>query len=403
MIHPALQTIVEQSQAVRLPRPWHFVKSTDNIRRLSIDESELLTLLTTQFPEQDLVNARILSRNATGEPRLLKVLCQDDHFMVLKREKDSPPLDIVNHNGRFSGNAPPALDCLTDHQTHCRSVKCKWLLVSFSNADMALFSMLGLPVTPAIGLDKISGEQARKLLCPPALNPLASDPGITCPSLAAEKVKLVLVGADVCALRGEYASGFLAAASQFERIERALKIPTESSIGVWLPSVADFLRIRDGIELRDQQLVRKTIENGARGALSIEQFLAETSGPRDDDVLAARSNLEREISELGKSTFGMRSIQDQLAAYLRALNISNIEPAVHEGAIAPDPMDRSLLNSAAELMKLQFESSDIVQRARAAIASGRAVNIDCSLDDRLTCELRLADGLMKIKKALRRD
>jgi non-ribosomal peptide synthetase component E (peptide arylation enzyme) len=93
----------------------------------------------------------------------------------------------------------------------------------------------------------------------------------------------------------------------------------------------------------------------------------------------------------------------RLEAYIRANDIAIIEQIRREAMAAADPLDKSFLTVAADLMEMQFASSELMQRARAIVNTGHAANIDTPIDERLQFQLRIADGLVKIHRALERN
>jgi hypothetical protein len=221
-------------------------------------------------------------------------------------------------------------------------------------------------------------------------------------NLPLERPKIILVAADLFALRNQFPNGFLPAATQVQRIERALRRKT--NVGIWLPSLGDFRRFRDGVELADPQLVSDAVTSSVqRSTKSIDEFFEITSGARADNVLRARKKLLDSIEAMPRAPFGTRDVAARLEAYIRANDIAIIEQIRREAMAAADPLDKSFLTVAADLMEMQFASSELMQRARAIVNTGHAANIDTPIDERLQFQLRIADGLVKIHRALVRN
>jgi hypothetical protein len=171
-----------------------------------------------------------------------------------------------------------------------------------------------------------------------------------------------------------------------------------------LPSATDVQGFCDAVELADPQLVSDTITSSVRRSTkSIDEFFECTSGPRADDVLYARKKLLDAIEALSKAVFGTRDVSARLDEYCRANEIATNEQIRRQAMVAAHPLDKPLLSVAAELMELQFESSELVQRARAILETGNAANIDSPIEERLQFQLRIADGLVKIYRALDRN
>jgi hypothetical protein len=399
MFHEILQRTVDQTIPARLSTPWDFLSPAPSVRILDSEPAALVASLLSEFSQDELLNAQILERISASEIRLTPAINAKTPFKVLSREKDGAPCDFEHEQGRLTAGDPAALRCLDDHVTREQIVKRKYVLATLSEMDQAVLTMLGLPATPACGLSTITADQARRRLAPP---PKSIDPSQSsaesAPSSEA-RPKIILVATELFALRNQMPAGSLHAALQFERIERTMKLDTASAIGIWLPSPADFRRIEDGVALADPQLVRNAIKTSARRCESIAQYIASTTAPVADDVPRARKKLLEAISTLKTSTFDSRNLPALLEALHRAHENNIIEKANDEAMVATDPLDRSLWMSDAELMEMQFESSPLVQRTT-AIAADRAVNLDTPLEDRLRFQQRLADGLIRIKKAL---
>ena len=66
----------------------------------------------------------------------------------------------------------------------------------------------------------------------------------------------------------------------------------------------------------------------------------------------------------------------------------------------PTPWTAGLLTVGAEFMQMHFESSELVQRAVAAIETGNAANTMLTLENRLDLNLKIAHGLVTIHSHL---
>ena len=120
-------------------------------------------------------------------------------------------------------------------------------------------------------------------------------------------------------------------------------------------------------------------------------------------MLWTRKKLLDAIEALPRAPFGTRDLAARIEAYIRANDIAVIEQIRRDAMAAADPLDKSFLTLAANLMEMQFASSELMQRARAIMDTGSAANIDRPIDERLQFQLRIADGLVKIRRALDRN
>ena len=283
-----------------------------------------------------------------------------------------------------------------------RAAKKKFVLAAFSSGDLALLRMLKLPATPACGLSTITAKQAICLFADGKQPAGPSKPSGEIIDLPYERPKIILVATELFERRNQFPNGFLPVASQFQRIERAMN--RKLNAGIWLPSAAEFRHFCDGVELADPQLVSDAITSSVgRSTKSIDEFFASTSGPRADDVLRARKKLLVAIEALPKSLFGTRDVAARLEDYCRANEVAIFEQIRREAMAAAKALDKSFLTVAGDLMEMQFRASELVQRARAIVDTGKAANIDKPIEERLQFQLRIADGLVKIHRALDRN
>ena len=273
-----LERIVSQSETFSLPKPFQFVRTSQNVRRLSGDTVDIVRTLEAEFGAEQLETSRVFVRDANGQPKLSPVL-DSSPWMVLRREKGGPPIELVNQNGRLTTSEPPVLRCTEDHITRARAAKHKFVLAASSGDDLALLRMLNLPVMPACGLSTITAKQGQYLFADGEQPVGVAKSSHEVINLPHERPKIILVAADLCALRNQFPNGFLPTAKQVRRIERVLKRKT--NVGIWLPGVADFQSFDDGVELADPQLVSDAITSSVqRSTKSIDEFFASTSVSR---------------------------------------------------------------------------------------------------------------------------
>lgn len=394
-----LNSLVSLGNVVNLQPPWAFLSPSADVRQFSGNRIDTVQTLEAAADAEDLQSARIVVKDAAGRLSLCPVL-SDGTFIVARREKDGPPIDLESARGRLINSEPPALHCTEDYATRTRAAKHNFVLAAFSDADLALLRILRLPVTSAFGLSKLSADQARRLLLPKqSLDVLtqAEAPG----RVSEKRPKLILVGVELFQIKNQMPAGVLNAARQFQRVDRALKLNTASNVGIWLPSAADFRSICDGVQLSDQQLVRSAITNSVqRSTESISDYFKSTSGRPANDVQWARKKLLEAINTLPESRFGTRDVVARFDDLNRAYDIAIVEGINHDAMAAADPLVKALLTIAADLMSMHCEWCELAQRATAAIETGNAAIVDICLEDRLRVQSRLAGEIIRIKKAI---
>ncbi len=158
-----LQRIAELSCGTVAPGMWGFLKPVNSLRKLSLSEGSL-DQLTEEFPLEKLEAARVLIRGSDNRLELNPILTGEYPLgLFLRRAKDELPFDIVNMSGSLTTDDPPAFGCSRDYLTKSFSGEMKSVLVTFTDEDLAVLRMLGLPCTPAAGLAAMNGKQLRGL------------------------------------------------------------------------------------------------------------------------------------------------------------------------------------------------------------------------------------------------
>jgi hypothetical protein len=388
--------IIPASNPLKLTGPWGFLPSSDDVRTLTTDA----VTKPDDSRGPDMPACPLVIDHANGR-RTLSPVFVGGPFIVIRNDPAGPPRDFVSACGRVAGNDPPALHCFEDHQTRSSAAKRHFVLVAFSDLDLAALRLLGFPVTSASGLARLTAAESKDLLTmigkpatgqpQPGSNPLGEK----------KSFKLILVGAEVFKLKNQMPVGLLNVVNQFRRIERSMEIKMDAHIGVWLPPAAEFRAVTDSVALADSALVRsKFVASLMRSTMSIAGYLKSTAGPPVNDLFAARQKLSDSFTDLPKATFGTRDVRTRLDDLFRAFDIAFVERIRRDSIAANSSLDRALLNVAAELMEMQFDLSELAQRAAAAIETGNPANTLLPLENRLELNLKIADGLIKIHREI---
>jgi hypothetical protein len=367
--------IMPNSNRLKLAGAWGFLPPSEEVRTL---------VLPADSPGPDVAPA-----------------LKDGHYIVIRSDPAGPPHDFVTARGRVAGSDQPALHCFEDHCTRSLAVKYGFVLVGFSDLDLATLRLLGFPVTPASGLARLTAAESQLLLATIGKQATTQpQQGSSTPAETAQ-LKLILVGAEVFKLKNQMPDGFLNAVTHFRRIERVMGLKLDEHIGIWLPPPAEFRAVTDAVALADRGLVRsKIIASIKRSTMSIADYLKSTAGPPVNDLFTARHKLLDAITALPMAMSGSRDVKARLGDLFRAFNVAFIERIRRDAMGAASSLDRALLTVAAELMEMHFESSELVQRATAAIETGNAANTMLTLENRLDLNLKIADGLVTIHRHL---
>jgi hypothetical protein len=390
--------IIPASNPLQLAGDWGFLPSSDDVRTLAAPTDAVTTPGDSRGT--DMPDCPRVIDHANGQRAMSPVLVGGP-FMVIRNDPAGPPRDFVSACGRVAGSDPPALHCIEDHQTRSSAAKHHFILVAFSDLDLAALRLLGFPVTSASGLARLTAAESRDLLAMIG-KPATGQPQQGSNTPAEKKpLKLILVGAEVFKLKNQMPVGFLHVVNQFRRIERSMEITMDAHIGVWLPPAAEFRAVTDSVALADRALVHsKLVASIKRSTMSIAGYLKSTAGPPVNDLFAARQKLLDSITDLPKAMFGSRDVKTRFDDLFRAFDIAFVERIRRDAIAANSSLARALLSVAAELTGMQFESSELAQRAAAAINTGNPANTILTLENRLTLNLKIADGLIKIHRQL---
>jgi hypothetical protein len=394
-----LNSLVSLAHVVTPPQPWPFLSPSANILQFSGNKQDVVRKLQDDFSDNPQIQ-NLLVGDASGQPTLCPVL-NAGNFLVLRQEKNGPVTDLVNIRGRLTDAEPPALHWSDDAVTRIGASKHRFVMVAFSDADLAVLRWLGLPVTSASGLATLSAEHARRLLIEPT--PAAGDVPQTAPPQASPtpRPKLILAAVNLFGLRNQMPRGVLNAVTQLQRVERTLKLKTASAIGIWLPEPAGFRGIRDAVHLADRRLVRNSITASVKQSTkSISEYLKMSSGPPANDLSREKQKVRDALVALPTAPLGAQDVAARFEELRRAYDIVVIEQLTRDALASADPMTKSLLMIAAEMMKTHFDSCELVQNAKAAIETGNSENTALTLDERLRMQCRLVNEMVRIKKAI---
>ena len=238
---------------------------------------------------------------------------QDGLFIVIRNEPAGPPHDFVSARGRVAGSDPPALHFCEDHFTRSGAGKYGFVLAAFSDADLAILRQLGLPVTPASGLARLTAQESQQLLAATGKRAAGQPQQGSNPRAERPHSKLILVGVEIFKQKNQMPGGFLDAVTHFRRIERTRGLKLDEDIGIWLPPPAEFRAVADAVALADGGLVRsKIVASIKRSTMSVADYLKSTAGPPVNDLFTTRRELSAAITALPTSTFGSRDVKTRL-------------------------------------------------------------------------------------------
>jgi hypothetical protein len=401
-----LQRIVELTRPFAPPSPWDFLARSAKVRSLGPNASALLVNLEEEFSSAELKAARVLVPTSDGGCALSPVLAENGApILALTLDPAPQPWDFVNHRGSVVTTDPPSFYAPCDTRTRAVSGETRLILAAFSSIDLALLSMLGLPCTPAAGLERMTAQHLRRLF------DIRDDNGESTVSrdrlapVCREDFTLVLVNWQVAELLLEEFAGLQDVLARIDDAANAFGPAAVSPgrIKIWKPTPDQLRGIRGAVALGETELIRQRMWHSIlRSSSSVSGYdAAARSRQQSADYADARREL---LAAIGQ---GCNISKADLAARLDALHRSFdrqvVQAIIRDALKAANPIQRALLLSAAQLMKSWHESSDLVQSSQAAASGEHSSSQDPSLRATLQDQLKIVDGLVKIHRELLRN
>ena len=267
-----LKRIVDATRAVSPPDAWEFLNRVRSIRQLPDDVSALIGALEEEFTDEDLEASSAFVQAPNDELHLSPVLSRaPSTFMVLRREQDGPPFDLVSQVGSVTTDDPTAFHICDDHFTKVWSRRKNKILVGFSMRDVAVLRILGMPCAPAGGLEYMDGEQVRRLLDIRVKKGASTKQSENLAAVCRDGFQLTLVGWQVADFKNEIPEGLHKVVFHLRKAESAYQCDTQESVEVWRTAGFDWDRIQSALDFSDPDLIRRLMwASIARSTLSQE-------------------------------------------------------------------------------------------------------------------------------------
>lgn len=396
-----LQKIVELTTAARATGAWRFLERVSSARQLIRTGSSLLETLAQEFPQEQLESARILIRRPDNQLDLNPVLAGDSvKGLLLRQSEANVPFDFVNCSGALTTNGPPAFDSPTDYLTEKWSRDDKNILVAFTDDDVVVLRMLGIPCTSSAGLTDLSGSQLRSLCGDPHIYRTAAPSCRSFPAVTTGNYRLVLIGWCLADLNSDPSETMQTVVTRLNSAEDVFGLDTSTRIAIWQPSADDCRRIGLAAEFADRNQVRRLISQRVQSStFSVRELPECTSSRSGTDYIVARRELLRTMSRAREFGFQSPDVSKRLEDFNRSFDSSIVDAIIKDAMSAADSIERSLLLAAAELMGSGHASSPLVQSTQ----NSEADVCDAFEDPSLRQRLRMIDGLVKIHRELSRN
>jgi hypothetical protein len=398
----ALQEILDLSEPASPPPPWSFLEPVSSLRQLPEPE-RLHHSLTKRFSNDQLVGAGVLVPDQSGELELAPVLAGPARQALFLQTEDEVLFDIVNLKGSVVSKDPPAFSASLDMSSRNRNGEPRRVLVAFGEADLAVLQMLQLACAPAAGLEKLSGQQARRLLADPDNAQAGGRSQEQLAPVTAAGFQLVLVAWQLAKLAVQYPEALPAVISRLLNAEEILELDSSESISVWYPKSDEQSRIRAAFEFGEAALVRQQMSVSINSSThSVREFYLRTLPKNPVGYAVARREL-RELLNNRERVASTSSMRTKLKEFESEFEHSVVDAAIEDAMTTTDPIERSLKLMAAELMNQWHERDRMKMWARDHI-NGRYHPPDLSVSpDEFDERLRLVDRFVKIHQVLHKS
>lgn len=399
-----LQRIAKLTVTAEPPARWEFLPRVDGWRRCRTNVVDLLESLEREYTTEQVEAARLLVRDADGALSPAPLLAGDTpRLLVLRDKKEENPFDIINQNGSLMGDDPPAFQCSRDWLTKACSSS-QTVLAACSDGDLAVLRMMGLPCTSAAGLARMDAAQATRLFNRSACFSASGTAAAPAAHVLRHDYRILVVAWQVAAIRDCPPVGFQEIMSRLIQVEEVFGYNTSDRICVWCPSANDFRRLCSAIEFADRKPVKRILwESIQRSSKSIRAYAESTGAAIPRDYVVARCELHQVLEQARQRGFGDEQVSKSLAALKQSFDASIVASIISDAMATADPVERSLLMMAADLMGDWHESVDLVkkaERARDGRLPGRGEPLE---PEELRDKLRVVDGLVKIHRELTRN
>lgn len=376
-----LASVEQRTRSLPPPNAWAALGATKSMRQVPGEPNELVTALQSQFSDEQLLTAQVLTQDPGGPLRLSTVFGDATSGFLLRRDRARNPIDAVSSRGVLTSSEPEWLRLVSDEGdragNHAQSV-----LLAFDDAELFLFHRLGFKFTSAAGLERICGEQVGKLFG--GLPKLASQSGIL----------LTLVGWQIAECVHKPSQKVVRTLAHLCSIQPCYGFDPGSVFRVWLPSAADYHAIRRALAFADHRLVARAMS--ASLASSCYAPADAMIVLRDRTAISYRDARRRLESTIRDSCYVPLASE-------ASVDVANLQQAFRKSVVdklltadgAKEPWDvwRSLL--AADLAESWFDRLDIVRAGR-SLGNGEHPGED-AFDERLFAgRLRIIDRFAKL-------
>jgi hypothetical protein len=152
-------------QPYSLPGPWSDLPADGDTRAAPADSHAVITPLLNAFEPSSLVRAGVARETAEGAVVPAVALSGGGPLVFLRPHPDKFPVEVLTATGGLIGRCLPVVAALRDSWTlvALETWQCD-LHVVFTLEDVAVLRALGLPATPAAGLEDLDTGKVDSIL-----------------------------------------------------------------------------------------------------------------------------------------------------------------------------------------------------------------------------------------------
>jgi hypothetical protein len=376
-----LNRIQEQTLPALPPKRWDFLRSSQSVRRISGDASDLIASLKTEFSDAELRAARVLEEGPLGALRLSSVFGDATSKFVIRRDAERLPTDVLSARGLLS-NATPEWLHLAAERTSSAAVQPQVVLTAFDDDEMHVFHRLRFKFTSAAGLAMINGENVRQLFTARA------------PHREQRKYTLMVPGWQIARCINEPTPNIRRAIAHIAEIQRQCGYDPSAVFAVWLPTATEFRDFCRALKFADIRIVSAALRKSLkRSQYSPAAALRLISDRTEISYGVARSQLQRAV-ESSRLVPRAGEVDVALTKFSQAYEKSVVNKflvfAVGDG------WDEWRSMMAAELAEKWFNLLEIVAAARRVLAGEYPAYRETFDPDLFDVQLRMAREFAKL-------
>ncbi len=384
--HQILSAILAETEPAKLPPAWEFLRPIPSFGRLRRTPLELAALLRQTFSLEQLLAAQIFEQDQDNEPSLNPVFGDTTSQLLFFYSPNKELEEVIGPQRGLLFQEPSSVHYSC--QTQESGQQAKRMLLADSGSDVHLLRLLGSKCMPAAGLERLSGQQVRRIFPPASSNKFGP------------KYKMTIVGWQPSLLDPRPTRLIEEILARFADVEQTYDIDPATRFDFWLAKPCEIDAIRLAASFRDKKTAQRFVTQSLESStFSPDAARDATAKSIELDYAAARANLLRAISR-SRMVSGSQDVRDASEKFKQAFD-KMVSRKFYKAAASDSDPNESMLRLAADKFAIfWFETQEIMVMGDQAIAK-RSPEYRSTIDpDKLDERLRLVNTLLKIRKSL---